>query len=358
MTYREQTRRIQIGGIAVGGGAPVSVQSMTSSDTRDAEATLSQIRALAVAGCEIVRVAVPDEAAAAALPAIVEGAGLPVVADIHFDHRLALSAIGAGCAGLRLNPGNIGGEDRIAAVAEAALERGVPIRVGVNAGSLEPDLLDAQGHATAEAMVRSAERHLALLEARGLSAIKVSLKASDAARTLAANRLWAEHHDLPLHLGLTEAGTRLLGAVRSAAVLGVLLAEGIGDTIRVSLAADPVEEVRVGLELLRTLGLREGGLRVVACPTCGRCAERFDVAGIAERVEARLSALEVSRPLTVAVMGCAVNGPGEAREADLGVAGGDRMAVLFRRGGKVGRLGLDEVEDRLVEEVEALLADV
>ena len=355
MSHRDTTRRLMLGGVPVGGGAPVSVQSMTSTDTRDVEATLAQIRGLRVAGCEIVRVAVPDAAAAAALGQIVAGAGLPVVADIHFDHRLALQALEAGCAGLRLNPGNIGGDERVNAVARAALERGVPIRVGVNAGSLEPALFDASGHATAAAMVASAERQVDLLQSRGMTAVKVSLKASDAVRTLEANRLWAARSDLPLHLGLTEAGTRLTGAVRSAAVLGVLLAEGIGDTIRISLAADPLEEVRVGLELLRTLGLRPGGLRVVACPTCGRCAERFDVAGIAERVEARLNRLAAERPVTVAVMGCAVNGPGEAREADVGVAGGDGMAVLFRRGDKVGPLADDEVEDRLVAEVEALL---
>jgi (E)-4-hydroxy-3-methylbut-2-enyl-diphosphate synthase len=263
----------------------------------------------------------------------------------------------AGVASLRLNPGTLGGREKLDEVARALAGSGTPVRVGVNAGSLERELLDEDGHATAEAMVESAARQAELLEARGVSAIKVSLKASDAERTLAANRLWAAQYDLPVHLGLTEAGTLLTGTVRSVAVLSQLLAEGIGDTIRISLAGDPLDEVRVGLELLRTLGLREGGIRVVACPTCGRCAARFDVAGLAGRLEKRVAALATSKSLTVAVMGCAVNGPGEAREADVGVAGGSGQAVLFRRGVKVGRIREDEAVERLCDEVKALLAD-
>ncbi|NOZ86979.1 MAG: flavodoxin-dependent (E)-4-hydroxy-3-methylbut-2-enyl-diphosphate synthase [Deltaproteobacteria bacterium] len=352
--HRETTRRLDLGGVRIGGGAPVSVQSMTNTNTADTEATLEQIRRLKMAGCDIVRVAVPDKAAAAALPEIVAGAGLPVVADIHFDYRLALDALDAGCAGLRINPGNIGAVDRVKVVAREAERKGAVIRVGVNAGSLESAVLE-NGKATATAMVRSAERHVALLEDAGFESIKVSLKASDRQRTIDANRMWAASHDLPLHLGLTEAGTLLTGATRSAAVLGELLGEGIGDTLRISLCADPVQEVFAGIELLRVMGLRKTGIRVIACPTCGRCADRFDVASLAGEIESKLAVIETTKSMTVAVMGCAVNGPGEARDADLGVAGGRSKALLFKRGEKIGAIEEGRVVETVLAEIEEML---
>ncbi len=335
---RRQTRQIRLGPLAIGGGAPVSVQTMAKTDTRDAAATLAQVREAAAAGADLVRVAVPDQAAAEALDELVAGAPVPIVADIHFDHRLALRALAAGVAGLRINPGNIGGAARVREVAEAARARGVPIRIGVNAGSLEPELLARYGGATAEALVESALGHVRLLEAEGFEAIKISVKASDFARTVDAYRLLAERTDYPLHLGVTEAGTFLAGTVRSCAAMGLLLAEGIGDTIRVSLTDTPVREVRVGLELLRALGLREPGPSVTSCPTCGR--RQVDIAGLVLRVEEALERFYMEHPsaprLHVAVMGCMVNGPGEAREADVALAGGKGRFALYVRGRHTG----------------------
>ena len=348
---RRKTRTVAIGDIAVGAGAPVSVQSMTNTKTEDPAGTLAQIERLARVGCEIVRVAVPGSAAVDALPEIVGASPVPVVADVHFDHRLALAALEAGVHGLRINPGNIGGKDRATEVAASALELGVPIRVGVNAGSLEKEILERDGRPTASGMVESALSHLELLESAGLRDVILSLKASDPAMTIEANRLVAERCDCPLHLGVTEAGTALPGAVRSAVALGVLLSEGIGDTVRVSLAGPPEEEVRVARMILGALGLRHGGVTVIACPTCGRT--EIDVAGIAERVERETAGIRAS--LTVAVMGCEVNGPGEAREADVGIAGGGSNAVLFRRGEAVGRVGGEGLVERLLEEVERLV---
>jgi len=350
---RRRARRVSIGVVEVGGDAPISVQSMTNTRTDDVDATVTQIRTLESAGCEIVRVAVPDEAAVRALPEIVERASIPVVADVHFDYRVAVAAVDAGVHAVRINPGNIGARERVEAVVSAAAKRGVPIRIGVNAGSLEKDILERDGRPTAQGMVESCLRHVELIEGMGFRDIILSLKASDVPMTVEANRLVASRCDYPIHLGITEAGTVLSGAVRSAVGIGLLLAEGIGDTIRVSLAGPPEEEVRVGRKILTSLGLRTGGVTVIACPTCGRC--RMDVQGIAEEVERRTAHLK--RPLLVAVMGCAVNGPGEAREADVGIAGGGDGAVLFRAGEVVARLGSEELIDRLLEEIQRL-ADV
>ena len=330
---RTKTRRLRVGSVPLGGGAPVTVQSMCSADTRDPAATLSQIERLHAAGCDIVRVAVPDAAAAEALRDICRDSPLPVVADIHFDYTLALAAVRAGAAKIRINPGNIGGAERVRAVAEACGERGVPIRIGVNSGSIEKHLLQAYGKPTAEAMVESAAGHIALLEDCGFYDICLSLKASNVPLTVEACRRAAERFPYPLHLGVTEAGTSWAGTVSSAVGIGALLMEGIGDTIRVSLTADPVEEVQAGIAILKAAGLRAGGVRVISCPTCART--QIDLIAAAKEVEAYLAGCE--RDITVAVMGCPVNGPGEAREADYGLAGGKGEALLFRKGEIVGK---------------------
>jgi (E)-4-hydroxy-3-methylbut-2-enyl-diphosphate synthase len=344
---RRKTRQIHVGPVAVGGGAPIAVQSMTTTQTADAAATLGQVRALAEQGADIVRLAVPDEAAAAALAAIVRESPVPLVADIHFDYRLALKSLDAGIHCIRLNPGNIGNQERVRQVVKAARERNVPIRIGVNAGSLEEDIVAKHGWPTAEGMVESAERHIRLLEDEGYREIKVSLKAHDIGMTVAANRLFSRKFDYPLHLGITEAGTLLSGAVKSSAGLGILLAEGIGDTLRVSLAADPVEEVKVARTLLKALGLKFGGATLTACPTCGRCS--VAMIPVAERVEERLSTLKGE--VNVAVMGCEVNGPGEAAAADVGVAyGHGGVGLLFKSGKIVKRMKADELEEALIAE--------
>jgi (E)-4-hydroxy-3-methylbut-2-enyl-diphosphate synthase len=343
---RRQTRKIQIGDVAVGGDAPISVQSMCNTDTRDIAATTEQIESLAAAGCEIARCAVPDEAAAMALAAICAQSRIPVIADIHFDYRLALLSLQAGVAGLRLNPGNIGARWKVEEVVRACAERAVPIRIGVNSGSLEKVLLEKYGHPTAEAMVESALGHIRLLEELDYREIKVSLKSSDVRRTVAAYRLLAGQVDYPLHIGVTEAGTTWSGTIKSAVGLGALLYDGIGDTLRVSLTGDPVEEVRVGWEILKSLELRERGPVFISCPTCGRC--RIDLIKVAEEVEKRLHDLPVK--LTIAVMGCVVNGPGEAREADLGIAGGEGQGLLFRRGEIIRRVPEAELANALVDE--------
>lgn len=344
------TRAVQVGSVQVGGGAAVSVQSMCNTDTRDVQSTLAQITALVAAGCEIVRCAVPDADAAAALKDIVAGCPIPLIADIHFDYRLALQAVDSGVAGLRINPGNIGEHWKVAEVVKACAARNLPIRIGVNGGSLEKELLERYGHATAEAMVESALGHIRILEDLGYDQMKVSLKASDVRRTVDAYRLLASQVDYPLHIGITEAGTTWAGTIKSAVGLGALLYDGIGDTLRVSLTGDPVQEVRVGWEILKSLQLRERGPVFVSCPTCGRC--QIDLIAVAEEVEARLQHLTV--PLSIAVMGCVVNGPGEAREADLGIAGGKEMGLLFRKGEIVRRLPQAELADALVDEALAL----
>ena len=351
MTTRDGTRPLRLGALAIGGGAPVSVQTMTKTDTRDVAATVAQIRRVTDLGCDIVRLAIPDAEAATALAAIRRQVpDVPLVADIHFDYRLALAAVEAGVDGLRINPGNIGGPDRVRAVVEAARPRRLPIRIGVNGGSLERDLLERHGSATPEALVESALRHTALLEAEDYHEIKISVKASDVPRTLAAYRLLAARTRYPLHLGVTEAGTFLAGTVRSCTAMGALLLEGIGDTIRISLTDKPEQEVRVGLELLRATGLRAPGPSVTSCPTCGRT--RVDVVSIARAVEDGLErhyrAHPAARRPHVAVMGCVVNGPGEARGADIAICGGDGNFVLFRDGRRVGLV-------REAEAVEAVL---
>jgi (E)-4-hydroxy-3-methylbut-2-enyl-diphosphate synthase len=344
------TRQIRIGNLLIGGGAPCSVQSMCNTDTRDKTATLNQIERLAKAGCELVRCAVPDMDAAEALGGIKSESPIPVIADIHFDYKLALRVLEGGIDGLRLNPGNIGERWKVAEVVTAARERDVPIRIGVNAGSLERGLLEKYGHPTAEAMVESALGHVRILEELGYDRIKISMKASDVMKTVDAYRLLSERVDYPLHIGITEAGTIFSGTVKSSVGLGILLAEGIGDTMRVSLTGDPVDEVRVGYEILKALGLRQRGINFVSCPTCGRC--RIDLIRVAEEVEKRLACID--RPLTVAVMGCAVNGPGEAREADVGIAGGRGEGLLFRHGQVVRKVPENELADALVAEVERM----
>ncbi len=344
---RRPTRQIRLGEVAVGGDAPVSVQSMCNTDTRDAAATIQQIVALQEAGCDIVRVAVPDRKAAAALAVIQDSIRIPLVADIHFDYRLALAAIDAGVDGLRINPGNIGTRERVERVVRAARARRIPIRIGVNAGSLEPELWEKYGGPTAEAMVESALGHVRILESLDFHHIKISLKASDVGRTVEAYRQISQKIDYPLHIGVTEAGTLLPGTVKSSVALGLLLAEGIGDTLRVSLTDDPVQEVRVGIEILKTLGLREAGPVMVSCPTCGRC--EIDLIGLARDVEQRLARMR--KPIEVAVMGCVVNGPGEARGADFGIAGGKGVGLIFRKGEIVRKVREEELADALMEEI-------
>ena len=330
--HRNRTRQLKLGSVLIGGGAPVVVQSMTNTDTRDAEATLEQIRRLHAAGCEVVRLAVPDDAAASALKAIAAASPVPLIADIHFDWRLAVAALDAGLKGLRINPGNIGGSVPVDNVAAAAKANGAVIRVGVNSGSVEKELLERFGGPTPEALVESALRHVRMLEERGFYDTKISLKSSSVAHTIASYRLMAERADYPLHLGVTEAGTPMRGAIKSSVGLGLLLFEGIGDTMRVSLTADPVKEVGVAWEILRATGLRSRGPEIVSCPTCGRT--EIDLIGMAERVEEYLQShpAAASSDIKVAVMGCVVNGPGEAREADIGLAGGRGKGVIFRKG--------------------------
>ena len=346
---RENTKRIMVGGAAVGGGADVSVQSMCNTRTSDVEATCAQIGRLAAAGCDIVRLAVPDMAAAEAISAIKERVGVPLVADIHFDYRLALEAAARGIDKIRINPGNIGSRERVEAVAKACAARGIPIRIGVNGGSLEKPLLEKYGHPTPEAMLESAKGHIRLLNDCGFDDICLSLKASSPALTVAAYRLAAEELPYPLHLGVTETGTAYEGIIRSAVGIGTLLMDGIGDTIRVSLTADPVEEVKAGIAILKAAGLRTGGVRLVSCPTCGRT--EINLIALAQEVERRLAGVE--RDITVAVMGCVVNGPGEAREADYGVAGGRGCGLLFKKGEIVGKVSEERLCDALLELIES-----
>ena len=350
---RRLTRQLEVGKVKVGGTAPIAVQSMTNTKTSDPVATLEQINRLAEAGCDIVRCAVPDMAAAEGLKTIVAGSPIPVIADIHFDYKLALAAIEAGVDGLRLNPGNIGGNDRVAAVVEAAKKRNIPIRIGVNAGSLPKDLLEKYGHPTPEALVEAAWRHIRILEEMDYKNIKISLKAHDVPLTLAAYRLMASQCDYPLHVGITEAGTVNSGIIKSAVGIGTLLAEGIGDTIRVSLTGDPVREVKVGFEILKSLGLREYGPTLISCPTCGRT--QINLEKLALEVEKRLA--EISEPITVAVMGCVVNGPGEAREADVGIAGGINEGLIFRKGEVLKKVAEADIIDELFAEIDKILLE-
>lgn len=350
---RRKTRQLLVGKVLVGGDAHISVQSMTNTHTDDAEATLAQIRELAAAGCDIIRCAVPDIAAAEGLKRICRESPIPVIADIHFDYKLALAAIEAGVDALRLNPGNIGGREKVEAVVNAARARQIPIRIGVNAGSLPKDLLEKYGHPTAEALVEAAWRHIHILEEMDYRNIKISLKCHDVPMTLEAYRLMASQCDYPLHVGITEAGTVNSGIIKSAVGIGTLLAEGIGDTIRVSLTGDPVNEVKVAYQILKSLGLREYGVNFVSCPTCGRT--RINLEKLALEVEKRLEGLQV--PLTVACMGCVVNGPGEAREADVGIAGGIGEGLVFRKGQVLRKVPEDQLVDELFKEIDIILQE-
>lgn len=341
------TKQIMVGGVPIGGGAPVSIQSMTNTRTDDVEGTLSQIRALAAAGCDIVRVAVPDMEAARAVGKIKEYSPLPVVVDIHFDYKLALEAIAAGADKVRINPGNIGGEDRVKAVADACRLRKVPIRIGVNGGSLEKELLAKYGAVCPEAMVESAFHHIRLLEKCDFEDICISLKSSSVPFTMKAYQLMRQQSSYPLHIGVTEAGTVRMGTLKSAVGIGGLLALGIGDTMRVSLSADPVQEIYAAREILKAAGIRKEGAELVSCPTCGRT--KIDLIALAEEVEERLKGVE--KPITVAVMGCVVNGPGEASAADCGIAGGTGEGLLFKKGEVIKKVP----QERLVDELFALI---
>ena len=345
---RKKTRRITVGNVKIGGFAPIAVQSMTNTLTQDVVATVLQIKGLEAAGCEIVRVAVPDMDAAEAIAAIKKEISIPLIADIHFDYRLAIAAARSGADGLRLNPGNIGGPKKVKAVVGTARACDIPIRIGVNSGSVEKDILKKFKEANAAAMVESALRHIEMLRSFDFHKVKVSIKASDVNRTVAAYRLLSEKTDLPLHVGVTEAGALYPGIVKSSIGIGMLLAEGIGDTIRVSLTRDPVEEVRVGFEILKALGIRQHGPDIISCPTCGRC--NIGLFEIVEQVEKALLTNPV--PVKIAIMGCVVNGPGEAKEADIGIAGGDGVGILFKKGKVVKKVPQERLVEVLLEEVE------
>ncbi len=352
MISRKYTRQIYVGNVAVGGMAPISVQSMTKTDTRDIGATVRQIKSLISSGCEIVRVAVPDMEAARSMGRIKYEISrlkspIPVIADIHFDWRLALEVIKNGVDGLRLNPGNIGAKWKVKEIVVAAKERNIPIRIGVNAGSLEKGLLQKYGYPTPEALVESAESHIKILEELDFSNIKVSLKASDVMKTVDAYRLFSDRHNYPLHIGVSEAGPPFSGIIKSSVGLGILLSEGIGDTVRVSLTSRPEDEVRVGFEILKSLGLRRHGPEIISCPTCGRC--NIDLKPIATKVESAVK--KIKEPIRVAVMGCAVNGPGEAREADYGIAGGKGIGLVFKKGKVIKKVKQDELVEALLEEI-------
>lgn len=345
---RKAIREVRIGSVMIGGNHPVAIQSMTLTDTRDVGATLDQIHRLEEAGCEIVRVAVPDDEAAAALPAIKRGTSIPLVADIHFHYKLALKSIDAGVDKIRINPGNLGGEDRAKVVTRAARDAGIAMRVGVNSGSLEKDIVDKYGGPTPQGMVESALRHIRFLEDEGFTNTVISLKASNVPRMIEAYTLMREACDYPLHLGVTEAGPPSVGTIKSSIGIGYLLMNGIGETLRVSLTADPVEEVRVGWEIMKSLGLRTRGPFLVSCPSCGRC--KVDLLVLTARVEKAIANLK--KPLHIAVMGCVVNGPGEAREADLAVVGGRHKGMLMKSGKIIATLPEDELISALLEEAD------
>ncbi len=353
-TKRRLTRTIYVGEVPIGGGHPVVVQSMTNTDTRNTAATIAQIRELEECGCELIRVAVPDEQAAKAIGEIKKAIRIPLIADIHFDWRLAIEALRQGAHGIRINPGNIKGLENVKRIVRVAQEHGAAIRVGVNAGSLEKDLYQRFGGPTAEALVESALRHLDFIVGDlGFENLKVSLKSSDVWTTIEAYRLFAQKSDFPLHLGVTEAGGLIAGTVKSAFALGLLLSEGIGDTMRVSLTRPPHEEIRVAYEILRAVGLRERGPEIISCPTCGRC--EIDLFAIAEEVERR--AQKIAAPIKLAVMGCVVNGPGEAREADVGLAGGKGVGIIFRKGKIIKKVPEEEILTAFFAEVEKFLKE-
>ena len=344
------TRQIVVGGIPIGGGAPVVIQSILNTKTTDVDGSLGQLRALAAAGCQIARLAVPNMEAARGFAQIVRESPLPLVADIHFDYKLAIAAAEAGAAKIRINPGNIGGEDRVRAVVEVCKQKHIPIRIGVNGGSLDKRLLEKYGHPTAEALVESAFEHLELLEKQGFYDTCVSMKSSRVPTMVEAARLFRSRCDYPLHIGVTETGPVRQGLIKSAMGIGALLLDGIGDTIRVSLTDDPVEEVSAAKDILKAAGLRKEGVNIISCPTCGRT--RIDLIGLVNQVDQALK--DCSKPITVAVMGCVVNGPGEAREADIGIAGGDGWGMIFEKGEQVEKLPYDELLPALLRRIEKM----
>lgn len=347
MIKRRKSRKVYVGGVPVGGDAPITVQTMTKTKTSDIEATLKQIKEAEEAGCDIIRVTVNDKEAAEAMKEIVRRSNIPIVADIHFNHIFALKAIEAGVAKVRINPGNIGSEDRIKEVLTKAKERKIPIRIGVNSGSLEEDILEKHGYPTAEALYESAMKHVKICERHGFEDIVISVKSTDVRLMIEAYRMIAERTDYPLHLGVTEAGTTRVGTIKSAVGIGTLLAEGIGDTIRVSLTDDPVKEVEVGKEILRSLGLATRNVEIIACPTCGRL--EVDLFTITNKLEAAVK--DIKKPVKVALLGCVVNGPGEASEADIGIAAGKGVAILYRKGEIVRRIKEEEIVEVLLEEI-------
>ena len=344
------TRQIHVGSVPVGGGAPVAIQSMLNTKTTDVQASLEQIRALAAAGCQIARLSVQNMEAARGFAEICKESPLPLVADIHFDYKLAIAAAEGGASKIRINPGNIGGEDRVKAVVDICKEKGIPIRIGVNGGSLDKKLLEKYGHPTAEALVESAFQHLELLEKQGFYDTCVSMKSSTVSTMVAAARLFRSKCDYPLHIGVTETGPVRQGLIKSAMGIGALLLDGIGDTIRVSLTDDPVQEVYAAKDILKAAGLRKEGVNIISCPTCGRT--RIDLIGLVNQVDAALK--DCPKPITVAVMGCVVNGPGEAREADIGIAGGDGWGMIFEKGVEVEKLPYDQLLDALLRRIDAM----
>ena len=344
------TRQIKVGGVTIGGGAPVVIQSMLNTKTTDVEASLEQIRKLHAAGCQVVRLAVPNMEGARGFAEICKESPLPLVADIHFDYKLAIAAAEGGASKIRINPGNIGGEDRVKAVVDVCKDRGIPIRIGVNGGSLDKRLLEKYGHPTAEALVESAFEHLALLEKYGFYDTCVSMKSSTVPTMFKAARMFRERCDYPIHIGVTETGPVKMGLMKSAMGIGALLLDGIGDTIRVSLTDDPVEEVYAAKDILKAAGLRKEGVNIISCPTCGRT--RIDLIGLVNKVDEALKGCE--KPITVAVMGCVVNGPGEAREADIGIAGGDGWGMIFEKGEQKEKLPYDELLPALLKRIEAM----
>ena len=350
MYTNQTTKKVKVGNVEIGGGAPVSVQSMLNIPAHDVEGNVRQAKALEAAGCEIIRVSVPDKETIKTVEALKKNVNVPIVADIHFDWRLAIESVNAGVDKVRINPGNIGDETHVKAVADACRSKNVPIRIGVNSGSLEKEILAKYGSPTPEAMVESGLYHISLLEKYDFEDIVLSLKSSDTARMYKAYTLAAEKCRYPLHLGVTEAGTSNMGVIKSAAGIGGLLLRGIGDTIRISLTDDPKEEVAAALKLLRALDMRKGGIRFVSCPTCGRT--KIDLIGIAKEVENRLE--DINKDITVAIMGCVVNGPGEAREADLGIAGGDGCGVIFKNGEIIRKVSEEKLIDELIKEVEKI----
>ncbi|MFW6382218.1 MAG: flavodoxin-dependent (E)-4-hydroxy-3-methylbut-2-enyl-diphosphate synthase [Bacillota bacterium] len=346
---RKKTKKINLGSVDIGGDAPISIQSMTNTKTSNIDATIDQIKELITAGCEIIRVAVPDMASVKSLPDILNASSIPVIADIHFDYKLALGSIDAGIDGLRLNPGNIGGFNKVKEVVLACKEKNIPIRIGVNSGSLDKNIAEKYGH-SAEAMVASAQKHISYLEKLNFSDIIVSLKSSSIMMTLKANQLFAEKYDYPLHIGITEAGGGRAGDIKSAAGIGALLSHGLGDTLRISLTENPVREVEAGLQILRSFGLRDKGIEIISCPTCGRT--EIDLLKLSKQVKAALKNFDLN--LTVAVMGCAVNGPGEASQADIGIAGGKGIGLIFKKGEIIKKVSEDELLNELITEIKKM----